>query len=251
MRKISFYWIAAFLLAAFVVSMGGCGGGGSNNFSRNEESSGTETPEKTLSGLLVNSDMAAVMHGNEWRELINEFEASGSADKMNYHTWVYCITDEETQKLREEYADDELRLGMLHELLFDADEISRDYADECDILLIYPNEDYINRTLEAAGLEGNYVIESDKGRLELFAIAKRTVNGRTFSFKYYASRGDDAVISSIRISDSDDVTSEISGNVIIFYDKDGNIIDSADITSGKNESDDEDDDSKLFFNINR
>lgn len=260
MRKISFYWIAAFLLAAFVVSMGGCGGGGSNNFSRDEESSGTETPEKTLSSLLVSSDMAGVMYGNEWRELINEFEASGSADKMNYHTWVYCITDEEAQKLREEYADDELRLGMLNELLFDADEISRDYAAEYNILLIYPNEDFINRTLKAAGLEGNYVMDDSGKRLEMYAIAKRTVNGRTFSFEYQAFKADDAVITSVRESDDIEVTSgdinyadsEVSGDVIYFYDENGNIVASADITSEKKESTvEEEEDGKLFFNINR
>ena len=257
LRKISFYWIAAFLLAAFVVSMGGCGGGGSNNFSRNEESSGTETPEKTLSSLLVSSDMAGVMYGNEWIDLINEFEESGSGDKMNPHSWVYCITDEEEQELREKHAGDELALIILDGLLFDADRISRDYADEYNILLIYPNEDFINRTLKAAGLEGNYVMETNKGRIELFAIAKRTVNGRTFNFEYKAFRGDDAVAGSVRVSDDisvtsqDYATSDVSGDVVFYYDENGNVIGSADVESKGKESVSTGTDNNTFFNVDR
>ena len=258
LRKISFYWIAAFLLAAFVVSMGGCGGGGSNNFSRNEESSGTETPEKTLSSLLVSSDMAGVMNGNEWVDLINEFEESGSGDKMNPQSWVYCITDEEEQELREKHAGDELALIILDGLLFDADRISRDYADEYNILLIYPNEDYINRTLEAVGLEGDYVMDGDAKNLEMFAIAKRTVNGRTFRFSYQAFRADDAVMTGVRESDDAEVNSEknyaysdVSGDVVFYYDENGNIIDSADVDPNGKESVETGTDSSMFFNIDR
>ena len=205
--------------------------------------------------------MSSVMHGNEWAELIKEFEASGSGDKMLPQSWVYCITDEEEQTLREKYKDDELSLAFLDALLFDADRISRDYAEECNILLIYPDEDYINRTLEAVGLEGNYVMENGRKRLELFAIAKRTIDGRTFSFNYQALLAGDAVMSDIRTSDDIEVTStdnyasyEISEDKVIYYDSDGNIISSSDVTSDEDKKESTfsiEDSDGLFFNLDR
>ena len=145
--------------------------------------------------------------------------------------------------------------------MFSADVISRDYANEYDIMLIYPDEDFINRTLEAVGLEGNYVMDNENGnrRLEMYAIAKRTVNGRTFNFEYQAFGAEDAVITSVRESDDIEVKSgdidyaksEVSGDVIYFYDEEGNVVASADITSDKKDSTETEEDSKLFFNVDR
>ncbi|MBQ7577062.1 MAG: hypothetical protein IJT21_02225 [Synergistaceae bacterium] len=263
MRKLFNYAAILILVYSLVVLSGGCGGSPGTPASNNTDGGGgsVEDINKTLA-VTLSSDMSSVMHGNEWAELINEFEASGSGDKMQPQSWVYCITDEEEQTLREKYKDDELSLAFLDALLFDADRISRDYANEYNILLIYPDEDYINRTLEAVGRKGNYVMEEGSTkRLELFAIAKRTIDGRTFYFNYQASLAGDAIISGVRTSDDLEATStdnyasyELSGDKVIYYDSDGNIISSSDITSGDDKKESTlaiEDADGLFFNIDR
>ena len=206
--------------------------------------------------MLVSSDMASVMHGNEWADLINEFEESGSGDKMNPQKWVYCITDEEEERLRAKYADDELSLAILEALLFNAEDIRRAYDSEDIVLLLYPNQDFINRTLQAVGLEGNYVLTAEEapgGRLEMFAIAKRTVNDRTHTFSYHAARSD-----AFTISDDTSAPSTGGGEVVISGDKayvldeNGNIISSSDVTTGDKEGTQEIDvESDEIFNIDR
>ena len=204
----------------------------------------TDTPQSSLVKLL-SSDMASVTESSEFVKLINEFEESGSGDKMNDHTWVYCVTDAEAQSLREKYQGDELSLAILEVLLFSADVVSRDYAKENDIMLIYPDEDYINRTLEAVGLPADYAMNDNENgdkRLEIFAIAKRTVNGRTFRFTYQAFKADDAVSGDVRVSDDisaisqDYASSDVSGDVVFYYDENGNVIRSADVESKGKES---------------
>ncbi|MBQ3758960.1 MAG: hypothetical protein II876_05785, partial [Synergistaceae bacterium] len=200
--------------------------------------------------------MASVMHGNEWADLINEFEESGSGDKMNPQKWVYCINDEEEERLRAKYADDELSLAILESLLFNAEDIRRSYDSEDIVLLIYPNQDFINRTLQAVGLEGNYVLTPETapgGRLEMFAIAKRTVNDRTHTFSYHAARSD-----AFTISDDTSAPSTGGGDVVVSGDKayvigeNGNILSSSDVTTGDKEgTPGVDDESDEIFNIDR
>ena len=156
---------------------------------------------------------------------------------MHPQSWVYCITDEEEERLREKYADDELSLAALEALLFNAEEISRDYADENIILLIYPDEDYINRTLQAVGLKGNYVLnsaEAPSGRLELFAIAKRTVNDRVHTFTYYAACDDAFTISddlSAPSTEGGRTDVIVSNDIAYVVDENGNIISSSDVVN--------------------
>ncbi|MBQ7068212.1 MAG: BACON domain-containing protein [Synergistaceae bacterium] len=258
MRKFNCILLSLVLFTFIVVSLGGCGGSGSSS----SESGGgttTDTPQSSLVKLL-SSDMASVTESSEFVKLINEFEESGSGDKMNDHTWVYCVTDAEAQSLREKYQGDELSLAILEVLLFSADVVSRDYAKENDIMLIYPDEDYINRTLEAVGLPADYAMNDNENgdkRLEIFAIAKRTVNGRTFRFTYQAFKADDAVAGEVRVSDDvsvisqDYASSDVSGDVVFYYDENGNVIRSADVESKGKESVSTGTDDKTFFSVDR
>ncbi|MBQ9628484.1 MAG: leukocidin family pore-forming toxin [Synergistaceae bacterium] len=252
MRKTMHSFIVVAFLVFVMFTLGGCGGS-SNNFKQG--GSNDDVSSETAS-LLAGSDMVPVMNTSEWHDMINEFEEAGSGDKMNPQKWVYCITDEEADILRKKYADSEAELTVLEALLFNAEDIKRNYDDEHIILLLYPDEDFINRTLEAAGLEGNFVLTSEEapsGRLEMFAISKRTVNERTHTFTYRAARSDATTISDDTSAPSTDGGEVIvSGDVAYVVDENGNILSSSDVTTkDKEETPGINDENGELFNVNR
>lgn len=253
MRKTIYSFMAVSFLVFVMVSIGGCGGSSSKIQSNVNEQSNVSSEAASL---LVSSDMVPVMNTSEWHDMINEFEEAGSGDKMNPQKWVYCITDEEADILRKKYADSEAELTVLEALLFNAEDIKRNYDDEHIILLLYPDEDFINRTLEAAGLEGNFVLTSEEapsGRLEMFAISKRTVNERTHTFTYRAARSDATTISDDTSAPSTDGGEVIvSGDVAYEIDENGNILSSSDVTTkDKEETPGINDENGELFNVNR
>ena len=84
--------------------------------------------------------------------------------------------------------------------------MSRDYQSEKIILLLYPNEEFINKALKAAGLGGGYVLDKDEapdGYLEMFAFTKRTANNRTYRFSYYAACDEAVKMSSGLLGEND------------------------------------------------
>lgn len=205
---------------------------------------------KELSG-----DMAAVYGNDEYTKMYNEFRDSGSFDKMNPMKFVFCIPDDKAEKILAEEEDESTR-ELLRELLFDADSVKTAYDEEEIILLFYPDEAFINRTLEALGMEGNYVLSPENapdGRIEIFAISKRTVNNRTHTFRYYAACDDAFTVSDDMSAPSiggGDVT--VSGDVAYVIDENGNIISSSDIANGnKEEMILDDDESIKLFTVDR
>ncbi|MBQ7665381.1 MAG: hypothetical protein IJS42_01560, partial [Synergistaceae bacterium] len=196
MKKLLCWVTAAAFLAFIAASLGGCGGSSSNKFTGGGGTSEEKSAEEKLAGEL-SGDMASVYGKDEYTKMYDEFRESGSFDKMNPMKWVFCIPEDRAEEMLEE-EENELARALLQELLFDADSIKEAYDKEETILLFYPDESFINRTLDAVGLVGNYVLtpeEAPDGRLELFAVAKRTVNDRTHTFTYHAACSDAFTIS--------------------------------------------------------
>ncbi len=82
--------------------------------------------------------------------------------------------------------------------LFNSDDIKETFDNEETVLLLCPDETFVNRALEAVGLAPDYVMNTENnpsGYLEMFAIAKRDTDVRTHTFRYEASLPNTAVIS--------------------------------------------------------
>ena len=176
---------------------------------------------------------------------------------------IFCVPDDEAEQLLAGEQDEESR-NALRSLLFKAENVSRDYQSEKIILLLYPNEEFINKALNAAGLGGGYVLDKNEapdGYLEIFAFTKRTVNNRTYRFSYYAACDDAVKMSSVELLGENDPSklpdsnvTIVSGDRAITYDSDGNIIGSRDITvtsSDKKEISGPDDSNNILFNVER
>ena len=239
MRKVFWLFTAAALLAFFAVSIGGCGGSSSNPGRSPESSPESEEERSSVVGDLL------LVYGNEkYYSMMEELEAEGVLDKMNPIKMFICITDDEaeeviTEILAEEKVKDETYEKILRYIvksyMFDAEKLKESYEKEETILLAYPDETFINKALEAAGLTGDYVMDEESsvdGRLELYAFAKRTIGERTHTFTYSAAC-DEAIEASDNQEQELSVTTgnsaEISGNKFFLYDADGNVIVSDDI----------------------
>ena len=201
----------------------------------------------------------SVYGSEEYVDMVREFQASGSFDKMNEIYMIFCVSDDMAEQLLAEEEDEDLR-DALRILLFNAEKVSRDYQSEKIILLLYPDEEFINKTLKAAGLEGDYVMNKNAapdGHLEIFAFTKRTVRDRTYTYRYY-STCDEAVTSSGEYGETDPTklpdenATVVSGDRAIIYDDNGNIIGSQDVTvtsSDKREISGPDDSDNILFDV--
>lgn len=192
--------------------------------------------------------MSSVYGDDEYTKMFNEFSESGSLDKMNPIKWVFCVPDDKAEQILAEEKN-ELTREAMRKLLFDADSVKTAYDEEEIILLVYPDESFINRTFEALNMESNYVLspeEAPDGRLELFAISKRTVNDRTHTFRYYAECDDAFTISDDMSDPSTTGGSDIitSGDVVYEIDENDNIISSSDISQADKEEITSDDDQR-------
>ena len=103
-RKVfyAFIMIAALMFAA--VSLGGCGGGGSKNFTHNNNSSEQSDAESEHGS----TGMLSVRETDEFKALMAELEADGTMAKFNANKFYYFETDmlssqDEVAKLKEAY----------------------------------------------------------------------------------------------------------------------------------------------------
>ncbi len=260
MRKVIYSFLAVAFLVLSMVSLGGCGGSSNKSSPLNSNQDNNNRGTSKLSALLNDSDMASVYGNSEYDEMMNEFLESGSFDKMNPNKMIFCIPDEEAEKILAE--EDEFGRLLLKSLLFDADKVKHAYEEEETIMLLYPDESFINKTLEAAGLESGYVLneeEAPSGRLELFAFAKRTVGERTHTFTYHAACAENIVFYEDTTAGEPSITkgssAEIFGDKFLLYDANGNIILSDDASnpslSDKEQITGEDDESGILFSVDR
>ena len=156
MRKVFWLFTAVALLAFFAVSIGGCGGSSSNPGRSPESSPESEEERSSVVGDLL------LVYGNEkYYSMMEELEAEGVLDKMNPIKMFICITDDEaeeviTEILAEEKVKDETYEKILRYIvksyMFDAEKLKESYEKEETILLAYPDETFINKALEAAGI---------------------------------------------------------------------------------------------------
>ena len=238
-----FYWLTMAALIAFIVaSLGGCGGSHSNP-GRSSESEEEKNTELSFTGKL-NGDLLSIYGSEKYDKMMEELKAKGLLDNMNPTKMIICITDEEAEQLiteilaeaesDSEIDEDALRY-VLNSYMFDAEKVKESYEQEETILLAYPDESFINKTLEAVGLERSYVRnaeENPSGRLEIYAIAKRTIGERTHTFTYSAACDENIATSNDEeeeLSVTRGSSAEISGNKFFLYDAEGNVILSDDV----------------------
>ena len=226
------------------------------------DNSPNNSPDNSLSELIGGSDLVSVYGSEEYVNMTKEFQASGSFDKMNEIYMIFCVPDDEAEQLLAKQQNEDTR-NALRSRLFNAETVSRDYQSEKIILLLYPNEEFINKALKAAGLGDGYVLDKNEapdGYLEMFAFTKRTTNNRTYRFSYYAACDDVAKMSSGLLGENDpsklpdsNIT-VISGDRALTYDNNRNIIGSQDIVVTSTDKEDisgPDDSNNVLFNVER
>ena len=176
--------------------------------------------------------------------MLKEFEASGSADKMNPTRIIFCLTEDEIEQSLAKIQDDTEREAMrllVQLVTFNAEAIKEAYDNEETVLLVYPDESFINKALQAIGAEHSYVLDESEvpsGHFELVAFAKRSLNGRRHTFTFRSPHLSAVTVRNSE-GDSDKVSrrtnrnTEISGDKVIVYNESGDIISIEDVVQPK------------------
>ena len=208
-----FILVSAVLFAMFV--SGGCGGNGLlvNNGTQHDDNGSSE---------IIDSDLATYFLGSEYLSLLFEIidEASGDTRVQEALENVYMLPAS-------------LDLGLFNSE--DIQELLTEIENGAVISLVYADESKINQLLSMLGLNNSYTSPKDmnESHVEIFAIARRPVNGIMTTFTYITPHIDN-IISTGNGDEKHDSCELVSNDDVISDDEyltDGNSLESGDIVS--------------------
>ncbi len=178
------------LMAVFAVfTFGGCGGSDTSNISSSFPAQTSTTVQKSMSA----SEMVSVMSGDKFSTMWNELTESGVIQKLGDWYLIYNISEDAQARILAQVSGEERE--QIAESFFDAARVKAKYDAGEVVAIAYPDQAIINKVLQAAGEKPNYAMDQTtaSGHLEIFAIAKETVDSQDHTFVYIVPKLSDIV----------------------------------------------------------
>ena len=128
--------------------------------------------------------MVSAMGSDKFSAMWDELTESGVIQKLGNWYLMYNVSEDAQAKILAELSGD--RRAQMAESFFSAERVKAKYDAGEVVAIAYPDQAIINKVLQAAGEKPNYAMDQTaaSGHLEIYAIAKETVDSQDHTFVY-------------------------------------------------------------------